>query len=95
MGVPWRQIFGFGAKAAGKLACTKEIGRLEERLEAAERDRDYWKKRCETLIDAALAKAGHTPVMQHQPTDSPASLMSAFAGLAVKNIHTKEGERRS
>lgn len=97
MGFPWRQAFGFGARDAGKLACAKEVGRLEEKLATAEKDRDYWKVRAETLIDAALAKNGHTPVMTHVPADGAraASMASLFGGLSVKTINTKEGDARS
>lgn len=97
MGFPWRSVFGFGAKAAGKMACASEIARLEERLKIAERERDYWQARAETLIDAALARTGHTPVMSNTPVPtSPDGLARAlFSGLSVKEIHPKEGDARS
>jgi hypothetical protein len=69
-----------------------ESARLHERLAAQERragdlqtERDYWRSRCELLIDAGLARRGevHEPVMHltKAPADPMAAVGTIFSGL--------------
>lgn len=87
----WKRLLGIGARKAARLAADdsmrKQYARLEVENETLRAERDYWKRKAETLIDAALAKAGHTPVMAHE-TRTATAAAQPFAGLAVTTINS-------
>lgn len=86
-----KKWLGIGARKAARLAADdsvrKQFTRLEVENDILKAERDYWKAKAETLIDAALAKAGHTPVMQHQSlAGASAAIAQPFLGLRVTTV---------
>lgn len=83
-------LFSIGAKKAARLAADETMKRDLARLEAdnatLRAQVEYWQRRAETLIDAALAKAGHTPVMATPTTAADAAPSSPFDGLRITAI---------
>lgn len=84
-----KRLLGIGARKAARMAADQavrsELAKAEARLELLTDERDYWKARCETLIDAALVKNGHTPVMVNTPASTQAQ-PHPFAGLRVTEV---------
>lgn len=82
-------ILAIGAKKAARLAADetmkRDLARLEAENAALREQAQYWQRRAETLIDAALAKAGHTPVMA-PPGAGPSVPPSPFDGLRITEI---------
>jgi hypothetical protein len=87
-----RRLLGLGARKAARLAADdsmrKQYARLEVENDTLRAERDYWKRKAEALIDAALAKAGHTPVMARDTLGNEAlGFQQPFAGLAVTTVN--------
>lgn len=87
-----KRLLGIGARKAARLAADdslrKQFARLEAENELLREQVAYWKGKAESLLDAALAKAGHTPVMKHEPlTPQAAAMLQPYAGLAVQTIN--------
>lgn len=73
-----------GAKVAAKVAGEREVSRLEAENRELRADRDYWRARCERLLDAALVKEGQPPIMAPEKPLDP--LHGALSGLAMRSI---------
>lgn len=86
-----KKWLGIGVRKAARLAADdtmrKQYARLEVENDTLRAERDYWKAKAETLIDAALAKAGHTPVMANQTlAGGAAAVAQPFLGLRVTTV---------
>jgi hypothetical protein len=77
-----------------------EVGRLEERLIAKEREcehlregKKYWRQRAELFIDRAAAKAGvtHEPVMRETPVPGLDPFSAhPFAGIGLSEFDSSK-----
>jgi hypothetical protein len=74
-------------------AARSTVRHLEVQNELLASDRDYWKKRAEQLIDAALARAGaiHQPTMEQRPREHVKSAMAMLtSALSVTEIDSSQ-----
>jgi hypothetical protein len=72
-------------------ALTREA-HLQGELFDARTERNYWRTRCERLLDAALARRGEitSPVMEAIAPAKDLGLAGLFSGLAVSEIETQK-----
>ncbi len=79
----------------GRTLYLLELQRRDERIADLERDRDYWQRRAEELIDAGLARAGaiHQPTMvdRKAPVTDVASMIAG--ALAVQEIDSSKQKK--